>query len=117
MITINVDFRDSFYKKTNSTTYKTALNTAIRKTTLEAESRCKKESPVRTGTLMRGHGSSFGELEGIVSNGVEYAKYVVKGTKYQSANNYPGRVVSSLKSEDYLGKAFKSALKQSGVTS
>ena len=115
MLTINVDFQPSFYKKINSETYKTALNTAIRRTTLEAESRCKKECPVQTGTLMRGHGTTLNDLEGCVTNGVEYTKYVVGGTKYQSANNYPGRVVSSLKSEDYLGKSFKTALRQSGV--
>lgn len=115
MITINIDFRPSFRKKVDPTTYKNALNHAIKQTTLEAESRCKKECPVDTGTLMRGHGSMLGELEGGVTNGVEYAKYVVEGTKYQQANNYPGRVVSSLKSDDYLGKAFKTALGQSGV--
>ena len=115
MIEISVDYKPSFYKKTNSQNYKTALNTAIRQTTLEAESQCKKEAPVQTGTLMRGHASTFAELEGCVTNGVEYAKYVIYGTKYQSANNYPGRVVSNIKSQDYLGKAFKTALRQTGV--
>jgi len=115
MITISVDYKPSFYKKTNPETYRTALKTTIRKATLEAESQCKKECPVQTGTLMRGHASSFGELEGSVTNGVEYAKYVIYGTKYQSANNYPGRVVANLKSQDYLGKTFKEALSQSGV--
>jgi hypothetical protein len=115
MITIEVDYRESFFKKTNSQTYKTALNTAIKRTTLEAESQCKKESPVRTGRLMGGHASTFGELEGCVTNGVEYAQFVIEGTKNQAANNYPGRVVANLKSTDYLGKSFKTALRQSGV--
>ncbi len=115
MITIDIEFKPSFKKKIDPTTYKNALNHAIKQTTLEAESRCKKECPVDTGTLMRGHGSVFGELEGTVNNGVEYAEYVINGTRYQQANNYPGRVVSSLKSEDYLGKSFKTALRQSGV--
>lgn len=115
MITINVDLKPSFQKKVNPETYKEALKKAITQTTFEAESRCKKECPVRTGTLMRGHSSDVKDLEGTVSNGIEYAEYVIHGTRYQSANNYPGRVVSSLKSQNYATKAFKSALKSTGV--
>ena len=115
MLKIDVDLRPSFKKKVNPATYRKALDLAIRQSTLYAENQCKRECPVRTGTLMRGHSSSFGNNVGYVRNGVEYAKYVIHGTKYQSANNYPGRVANSLKSQNYVTNAFKSALKSTGV--
>lgn len=115
MISINITINDSYLKKINPQTYTDAIGLTIKQTTFEAESRCKKECPVRTGTLMRGHSSTFSGLNGSVSNGVEYAEYVIYGTKYQSANNYPERVVNSLESDSYVESAFSNALSNSGI--
>ena len=126
MMDIEVKINPSFYKKINHDILKKAESHTIRKTTLEAENRCKKLAPgpgnqlpnttyKASGHLRRGHHSEITEEEGLVRNNQNYAVYVVHGTSKMPARNYPQAVASQLASENYMSKALKDELKREGV--
>lgn len=114
MIDIEVKFDDSFYRKLNASAIKDAENEVIRNLTLESENGCKTEAPIRTGMLRRGHYSKFKTLHGQVCNNVPYCKFVVYGTRRQSANNYPQRVKNKVLNKD-IGAVLRGELVKNGV--
>ena len=126
MIDIDFKFNDSFYKKTNSQAVKRAKANTIKKTTLEAEARCKRKSPgpgnqlpgtkyVASGDLRRDHSSEISEDMGLVKEGQHYWVYVVTGTSKMPARNYPLQVVNEFVTERYMSNTFKSELRKQGV--
>jgi hypothetical protein len=114
-LTVHIEFKDSYYKKINHKAVVTAEQNTIKKTTLGAEVGCKTECPVDTGALKRGHSSQINPDEGLVINRMEYAPWVIHGTRYQSANNYPSRVMKNLASQQFASKTFKQELQKQGV--
>lgn len=126
MINIDVKVNPSFYKKIAHNIIKEAESQTIKKTTLEAENRCKKKSPgpgnqlpnttyKASGDLRRGHSSELKETEGLVKNGQHYAVYVVHGTSKMPARNYPKQVADELASERYMSNTLLNELKKRGV--
>ena len=115
-LTVDIDFKSSFKKKTNHAAVKKAESIAIKKTTLKAENGCKHQCPVDTGALMRGHSHHITQEEGQVRNRMNYAVYVIHGTSKMKANNYPARVMNELSSQKYASNIFKQELKRQGVT-
>ena len=126
MINIDVKINPSFYKKVAANIVKKCESATVKKTTLEAENRCKKKSPgpgnqlpnttyKASGALRRGHSSEISEEEGLVKNSQNYAVYVVHGTSKMPARNYPKQVANELASEKFMSKAFTSELKKQGV--
>lgn len=137
---INIEFKDSFYKKTDPKIYDNAIRTTIKKVTLEAEKRCKKEAPYKYGHLRRGHSSIIINFTGTVINRQKYWRYVVFGTKPHiikpkssdgvlrwkdddglhyakevnhpgtAANNYPQRVLKSLVHDQVAARIFNSLI-------
>ncbi|MBQ9025201.1 MAG: hypothetical protein IJ104_02310 [Methanobrevibacter sp.] len=123
---IEIQINPSFYKKLAHSAVKEAESQVIKDTTLEAESRCKKQSPgpgnqlpntdyKASGNLRRGHSSEISAEEGLVKNNMNYWVYVVHGTSKMPARNYPQKVANELSSEHYMSNAMKKALKQKGV--
>ena len=55
MYSIKVDFNDSFFTKTKTDFYESALKESIEYVTNEFVNACKDEAPVRTGRLKDGH--------------------------------------------------------------
>lgn len=126
MINIDVKLNPSFYKKIAHNIIKEAESQTIKKTTLEAENRCKKKSPgpgnqlpgttyKASGNLRRGHSSEIHETEGLVKNNMNYAVYVVHGTSKMPARNYPQQVANELASEQYMSNTLMNELKKKGV--
>ena len=126
MIDIDVKINPSFYKKLGKDLVKKCEATVIKKTTLEAENRCKKKSPgpgnqlpgttyKASGHLRRGHSSEISDEEGLVKNSQNYAVYVVHGTSKMPARNYPKEVANELATEKYMSNIFKSELRKQGV--
>ena len=115
-VSVAIDFKDSFRKKTNTANVKKAMANTIRKTTLQAETDCKKTAPIKTGKLRRSHSSSISASEGQVKNSAGYAVYVVHGTSKMKARNYPLQVMNKLSSQKFASKTFKQELKTMGIT-
>ena len=126
MINLDMKINSSFYKKTSQAVIKKCESATIKKTTLEAERRCKEKSPgpgnqlpgttyVASGHLRRGHSSEINDEEGLVKNGEHYWVYVVFGTSKMPARNYPQKVVNELSSEKYMSNTFESELRKQGV--
>jgi hypothetical protein len=126
LINIDVKINPSFYKKVNPSIVKQCEASTIKKTTLEAENRCKKISPgpgnqlpgttyKASGNLRRGHSSEISEEEGLVKNNMNYAVYVVHGTSKMPARNYPQTVASELSKENFMSNNFLKELKKQGV--
>ena len=113
---VDIKFGDSFLKKANSQTWKDIISGALDDFTLEAERQCKKECPVDTGTLMRGHNSDlpYG-FEKHVTNDVEYAPYVIDGTIYMMPNDYPSHVMFQLENSRAFEQALEKNEKKFGV--
>ena len=126
MIDIDVKVNPSFYRKIAHNIVKEAESQTIKKTTLEAENRCKKKSPgpgnqlpnttyKASGHLRRGHSSEIHDDEGLVKNNQNYWVYVVYGTSKMPARNYPKDVANELSSEQYMSNTLISELKKKGV--
>ena len=114
-INVEITINESFFKKVNAP-WKEIFNQVIRDVTLEAEARCKREAPIRTGALRRGHSSDLSkDLTGYIRDSMHYWIYVVYGTKYQQANPYTQRVCDSLASEKWASNRAKMILKSYGV--
>ena len=114
MFEINIEFKDSFYNKTNPENYINAFQDMVEFTTDTLVNECKSEAPVRTGNLRDGHYSRIENLSGHVYNDVEYAKYVIYGTSRQAPNNYPQRVLNRMNPSTYTSR-FHSSLITRGV--
>ena len=110
---VDVTINQSFYNKTNQDNYKKAINQTVKLVTYEAEDGCINECPVRTGFLRDSHYSQFNDTAGRVMNSAEYAHDVIYGTAVSRSNNYPERVLNSMKM-DY-GRLFREALIDLGV--
>ena len=110
MYKCEVLYKESLKRKIDSDLMEKIASEVIRKGTLEAEKRCKEECPVRTGKLKRGHKHNIQKLEATVSNNVDYAPYVIRGTSKQSPNNYPSRVVKSMSNQKYVGRLARQEL-------
>ena len=94
MIDIDVDFQSSFKKKINHQIVKECESITIKKTTLEAEKRCKVQAPgpgnqlpgtkyKAVGRLRRSHSTRISDEEGLVKNSTNYWRFVVFGTGRQ----------------------------------
>ena len=126
MIQMDVEINPSFYKKVNHEILKKCESHVIKKTTLEAENRCKKKGPgpgnqlpnttyKASGHLRRGHSSEITDEEGLVRNSQDYAVYVVHGTSKMPARNYPKQVADELSNERYMSATLTDELKRQGV--
>lgn len=115
MYSIKVDFNDSFFTKTKTDFYESALKESIEYVTNEFVNACKDEAPVRTGRLKDGHYARMDGLTGIVGNDVEYAPYVIYGTSRQAPNNYPSRVASRMNLSGTVSSRFQQSLITNGV--
>lgn len=138
---IKIEFKDSFTKKTDPKRYNNAIKRTIRNVTLEAESRCKKEAPKKTGNLRGGHNSVIIGFTGAVVNKKKYWRDVVFGTKPHTIkpktrnvlkwendgethyakevnhpgtapNNYPQRVLKSLIRDQVAARIFNSIIQK-----
>jgi hypothetical protein len=126
MINIDMKINPSFYKKTSQAIIKKCEAATIKKTTLEAEKRCKEKSPgpgnqlpgttyKASGNLRRGHSSEINDEQGLVKNNMNYSVYVIHGTSKMPARNYPQKVGNELSSEKYMSNTFESELRKQGV--
>ncbi len=110
---VDVQINQNFYNKTNTDNYRKAINQTVKLVTYEAEDGCINECPVRTGFLRDSHYTEFNDTVGRVMNSADYAHDVIYGTPRSRSNNYPQRVLNSMKT-DY-SSIFKSALSDVGV--
>ena len=126
MIDIEVDLEQSFRKKINSQVIKTCESEKKKKTTLEAERRCKVQAPgpgnqlpgtsyKAVGRLRRSHSTSISQNEGLVKNSTDYWRYVVFGTSKMPARNYPQKIANELSSEQYITRTMLTELRRKGV--
>ncbi len=83
------------------------LNVAINKSISEISRNAKLKTPVRSGNLVKGYRTKYGNLEGILANIVVYAPYVEYGTKRFSGRFYlkKGIELSMGKIESHFSKA------------
>lgn len=110
---VEVTINQSFNNKVNVDNYKKAMDETIKLVTYEAEDGCINECPVRTGFLRDSHYTEFNNGLGRVMNSAEYAHDVIYGTRYSRSNDYPQRVLNSMKT-DY-SSLFRRALLDLGV--
>ena len=126
MIDIDVKFEPSFKKKINHNLLKQCEKTAIHKTTLEAEKRCKVQAPgpgnqlpgttyKAVGRLRRSHSTQISDNEGLVKNSTNYWRYVVFGTSKMPARNYPQKIANELSSEKYITRTILTELRRRGM--
>ena len=126
MIDIDVDFQSSFKKKINHQIVKECESITIKKTTLEAEKRCKVQAPgpgnqlpgtkyKAVGRLRRSHSTRISDEEGLVKNSTNYWRFVVFGTSKMPARNYPQKIVNQLSSENYLTRTMLTELRRRGM--
>ena len=126
MIDVEISFSSSFKKKTNHQIIKECESITIKKTTLEAEKRCKVQAPgpgnqlpgtkyKAVGRLRRSHSSKISDDEGLVKNSTNYWRYVVFGTSKMIARNYPQKIVNQLSSENYITRTMLTELRRKGM--
>lgn len=126
MIDIQVDIESSFRRKTNHSIIKQCEAETIKKTTLEAEKRCKVQAPgpgnqlpgtkyKAVGRLRRSHSTSISQDEGLVKNNTNYWRYVVFGTSKMPARNYPQKIANQLSAEQYITRTMLTELRRRGV--
>lgn len=116
MFEFEVDFTDSFYKKTNPQNYIDALQDTLGYMGDLFVQGLKDEAPVRTGRLRDGHYSMIMSNQVLIGNNVPYAKYVIYGTSRQAPNNYPARVANRAGFfVSQSGSVFESSLIMKGV--
>lgn len=97
MITVDVKFSDSFHKKLDSNTFKTALDRAIDHTISDAENTCRREAPVDTGNLRRSiHKNKPGHCVGEIRSRAHYWVYVQYGTSKMKANPFVTRTANQV---------------------
>ena len=125
-VNIDVQLEPSFRKKINHAAVKSAEEVAIRNTTLEAEKRCKIQSPGpgnqlpgttyrASGNLRRSHSTQISSNQGLVKNNAHYRWYVIFGTSRMPARNYPQKIVNELSSENYITRTVLTELRRRGV--
>ena len=112
---IQVDFRESYYKKLNSMSLVEACSDTIQEVTNDLLNECRKECPVRTGNLRDGHFTSTTIMQGNIHNNVEYAPYVIYGTSRQSPNNYPQRALNTVMSNDKIVTLLNENMRRKGL--
>lgn len=112
---VEVNYLDSFYLKTSPDVYLEAMKDAIQFMGDDIVDALKSEAPVRTGRLREGHYSINNGLSLIISNDVEYAKYVIYGTSRQPANDYPSRVMARMNVGEKCVSRFEDSLIMRGV--
>lgn len=129
MISVKVEFNDSFFKKTNPQNYIKAADTAIFKTILEGESICKKEAPIKGGDSFPhpGHPYSKGVLRRSISSShdsimssslrssVKYWGYVQDGTSKMEPNPFVTRTFNKIRSKNLINKYMGAELKHMGI--
>ena len=126
MIDIQVDIESSFRRKINHSIIKQCEAETIKKTTLEAEKRCKVQAPgpgnqlpgtkyKAIGRLRRSHSTSISQDEGLVKNSTNYWRYVVFGTSKMPARNYPQKIANQLSAEQYITRTMLTELRRRGV--
>jgi hypothetical protein len=126
VIDIDVKLEDSFYKKINHSVVAACEAETIRKTTLEAERRCKVQAPgpgnqlpgtkyKAIGRLRRSHSTKISKDEGLVKNSTNYWRYVVFGTSKMPSRNYPQKIANELSSEQYITRTMLTELRRKGV--
>ena len=126
MIDIQVDIESSFRRKINHNIIKECEAETIKKTTLEAEKRCKVQAPgpgnqlpgtkyKAVGRLRRSHSSSISHDEGLVKNSTNYWRYVVFGTSKMPSRNYPQKIANQLSTEQYITRTMLTELRRKGV--
>lgn len=95
---VNIDLSDC-RKALDDKIYNEVVEDVIRDTTLYAEGEAKEECPVDTGYLMNSHSTEIDGARGTVYNSADYWIYVVFGTRYQAANDYPQRALTTVQGQ------------------
>lgn len=108
---VSVEFAPKFYKKIDSDNFKKCVESTLKKCGEEAVKECISECPVVTGNLRDHHSLKTSKDVVEVVNDCGYAGYVAFGTSKQAPNNYPSRVISKLKTDDFIGNAFEKECK------
>lgn len=139
---IKVEIMPSCEKKLGAN-WDNILGEIIGEVALQAETECKKEAPVKTGSLMRGHSTKRnGSLEASVHNNMKYWVNVVygtsphvivpsgakalywKGAKHpvtvvhhpgNKPNNYPQRALNKVIGGGYVQKIEQQVLSKNGL--
>ena len=115
-LTVDLTFTESFRKKTDPDTWKTIISECLNDVTDELLKECKEECPVDTGNLRDGHEANKPDgFEKGITNNVEYAPYVIYGTMYRDANDYPSRAVEKVQNNNTMEESFKKRVKQKGI--
>lgn len=97
MITVDVKFNNSFYKKLDSDTFKNALDKAIDHTIHDAENTCRREAPIDTGNLRRSiHKNKPEPCVGEIKSRADYWVYVQYGTSKMNANPFVTRTAQQV---------------------
>lgn len=98
MITIDVKFSDSFHKKLDSNTLKTALDRAIDHTIHDAENTCRREAPIDTGNLRESIHKNKPEpcVGELICRGADYWSYLQYGTSKMNANPFVTRTANQV---------------------
>lgn len=113
---VDIQFTESFRKKTNPETWKKIISDSLNDVTDELLKECKNECPVDTGTLQEGHEADKPDgFEKKITNEVEYMPYVVYGTVYMDANDYPTRAMESVSNRNVMEESFKRRVKEQGM--
>lgn len=112
---VEVTYNQSYFDKTNSANYISAIEEVINNITQEATDLCMDECPVDTGLLRDSHDYDVGGFVGQVTNSTDYWIYVVYGTYKSSANNYPQRVVGRIISSNSISDNVNSILSGKGI--
>lgn len=112
---LEIKFNDSYTNKTDPDSYLKAMSDTVQEVCEETMKECQVECPVRTGNLRDSHFVEGEHLEATLRNSAEYWIYVVYGTRWMSANNYPQRAWNTIISQDVIGKILESKLKDNGV--
>lgn len=92
------------------------LNIAIRKVTLNIQSRSMRNTPVLSGRLRASTESSFSNLKGEVGTNTNYDIFVHEGTRFMRARPYLRQAVESeqTQSDRFFTEAVDQTLKEIG---
>lgn len=114
-MTVNIKFKNSYYKKIDKKNYEEALKESMSKTIQYAEAEARKTAPIQTGNLRASHSTKITDESAELVNNCGYASYVAFGTSRQAAQNYPLAIVKDIEQKQLIKKLIEKKLKSEGV--
>ncbi len=99
MMTVEVKFNDSFYKKlgVSGNTFEKSLDKAIDHVISDAENTCRREAPIKTGNLRRSiHKNKPSPCVGELRSRANYWVYLQWGTSKMPANPFVTRTAKQV---------------------